>query len=66
MKTERDYCYFISLAESLQKASNIAVAFIWQEFEIEDDSHITEQRDVQMRFLVIRLLLNQRYNKSVY
>jgi len=32
MKTERDYCYFISLAESLQKASNIAVAFIWQEF----------------------------------
>jgi len=32
MKTERDYCYFISLAESLQKASNIAFAFIWQEF----------------------------------
>jgi hypothetical protein len=27
-KTEQDYCYFISLAQSPQKASNIAVAFI--------------------------------------
>jgi len=34
--------------------------------EIEDDSHVTEQRDVQMRFLVIKLLLNQQHNKSVY